>query len=156
MESVERKVVDLLKAKGWTISFAESCTGGLATAKLVSVPDASHVFNVSHVTYANDAKITYIGVESGSIEKYGVVSEQVAKEMAEGVAVRNRAEVGVGITGIAGPGGGTETKPVGMVCFGFYINGSIYTYTKYFGDMGRNVVRDASVDFVYEMLGKLL
>ena len=156
MGETERKVVDLLKAKGWTISFAESCTGGLATAKLVSVPDASCVFNVSHVTYANDAKITYLGVEQESIEKYGVVSEQVAGEMAAGVAVRNGAQAGVGITGIAGPGGGTANKPVGMVCFGFYIDGTTYTYTKHFGDIGRNNVRNASVEFVYEMLEKLL
>lgn len=153
---VERDVVDLLIGKGWHISFAESCTGGLAVAKIVSVPDASKVLNASHVTYANAAKIDYLDVRTSSIEQYGVVSEQVAKEMAIGVAKRNNAEVGVGISGIAGPGGATEKKPVGMVCFGFYVNGITYTYTMRFGNIGRNNVRDASVDFVYETLRNLL
>ncbi len=154
--SIERNVVDALIEKGWHISFAESCTGGLAVAKMVSVPDASKVLNASHVTYANSAKIDYLNVKASSIEQYGVVSEQVVKEMAIGVAERNNAEVGVGISGIAGPGGATAKKNVGMVCFGFYINGITYTYTIQFGNIGRNNVRDASVDFVYETLQNLL
>jgi nicotinamide-nucleotide amidase len=76
--------------------------------------------------------------------------------MAMGVAKNNHAEVGVGISGIAGPGGGTDTKPVGMVCFGIYVNGDVHSYTKYFGNIGRNQVREASVDFVYETLVSLL
>lgn len=155
-DSPEQTVVRLLQEKGWHISFAESCTGGLVAAKLVSVPAASRVFNASHVTYANEAKEEYLGVEAKTMEAFGVVSEQVAKEMALGVAKRNGAEVGVGITGIAGPGGATERKPVGMVCFGFYVNGSVYTYTVQFGNIGRNNVRNAGVDFVYETLQKLL
>ena len=152
----ERIVVDILKEKNWHISFAESCTGGLAVARLVGVPDASWVLDVSVVTYANEAKIEYLGVSPKTIKDNGVVSEEVAGEMAEGVAKNNHAEVGVGISGIAGPGGGTDKKPVGMVCFGFYVNGEVQTYTKYFGDMGRNNVREASVDFVYETLVEYL
>lgn len=153
---MERKVVSILKEKGWHIAFAESCTGGLAVARLVGVPDASWVLDASVVTYANEAKIAYLGVSPETIKTYGVVSEQVASEMAMGVAKNNHAEVGVGISGIAGPGGGTDTKPVGMVCFGFYINGEVRTYTKYFGNIGRNNVRETSVDFVYETLLDLL
>ncbi len=151
-----RQVAELLIRKGWHISFAESCTGGMAAAMLVGVPDASKVFDVSFVTYSNEAKITYLGVSPETIGSCGVVSEQVAKEMAEGAATKNDAEVGVGITGVAGPGGGTKLKPVGMVCFGFYINGESYAFTKQFGGIGRNIVRKKSVDFVYDTLLNLL
>lgn len=150
------KVVSLLKEKGYTVSFAESCTGGAAAARLVSIPDASYVLNASLVTYANEAKIKYLGVSPETIEKYGVVSEEVALEMAEGVARENSAEIGVSVSGIAGPSGATDKKPVGMVCFGFSMLGEVHTFTKYFGTLGRNKVREASVDFIYDRLFELL
>lgn len=149
-------VVNKLIEKNYHISFAESCTGGMACAALVSVADASKVLDVSFVTYANEAKLRYLGVNAETIEMFGVVSEEVARQMAAGVAREAGSEVGVGITGVAGPGGGTKDKPVGMVCFGFYINGDMKTYTKYFGDIGRNEVRTKSVEFVYETLKKRL
>lgn len=151
-ESVVQKLIQ----KGYHISFAESCTGGMACAALVSVADASKVLDVSFVTYANAAKMQYLGVEAAVIEQYGVVSEQVARAMAAGVAKEAGSQVGVGVTGVAGPGGGTKEKPVGMVCFGFYIDGDIYTYTMQFGDIGRNEVREKSVEFVYETLNSKL
>ncbi len=155
-ESKEAKVVRLLIEHGWHISFAESCTGGLAVARLVSVPDASRVLDASLVTYANDAKIRFLGVSDETIEAHGVVSEEVAMEMARGVASLNNAEVGVGISGIAGPGGATESKSVGMVTFGFYVNGKTLTSTMQYGDIGRNNVRIASVEFVYDVLCRML
>ncbi len=145
-------VVNKLIEKNYHISFAESCTGGMACAALVGVADASKVLDVSFVTYANEAKMKYLGVDDSTIKQCGVVSEEVARQMAEGVAREAGSEVGVGITGVAGPGGGTKDKPVGMVCFGFYINGEIETYTKQFGELGRNEVREKSVTFVYEIL----
>lgn len=145
-------VVDKLIQKNYHISFAESCTGGMATAALVSIADASKVLDVSFVTYANEAKMKYLGVKDETIEQFGVVSEEVARQMATGVAKEAGSEVGVGITGVAGPGGGTKDKPVGMVCFGFYINGEVTTYTMQFGQIGRNEVRAKSVEFVYETL----
>lgn len=151
-----QKVVNQLIEKGFHISFAESCTGGMASAALVSVADASKVLDVSFVTYANEAKIKYLGVKEETIEQYGVVSEEVARQMATGVAKEAGSEVGVGITGVAGPSGGTKDKPIGMVCFGFYINGEMVTYTKQFGDVGRNEVRNRSVAFVYETLESFL
>lgn len=154
--NVQKQVVELLIDKGYHISFAESCTGGLATASIVSVADASKVLDVSFVTYANDAKMQYLGVLPDTIEQCGVVSEQVAKEMAIGVAKEAESEVGVGITGVAGPTGGTEQKPVGMVCFGFFVNGEVNTYTQYFGAIGRNEVRYQSVEFVLKTLLSLL
>lgn len=153
---MEEQVVKALIERGWHISFAESCTGGLAAAALVSVPDASKVLDVSFITYANGAKLNYLGVKQESIADFGVVSEQVAREMAEGVAKEAGCEVGVGITGVAGPSGGTDQKPVGMVCFGFYLNGSCYTDTCQFGSIGRNEVRKKSVEYVYRRLGELL
>lgn len=145
-------VVNELIKRSWHISFAESCTGGLAVAALVDIPNASQVLDASFVTYANGAKITMLGVSPKTIQDVGVVSEKVAGEMAAGAARANRAEVGVGISGIAGPGGGTAEKPVGMVCFGFYVAGKVFSETKQFGDIGRRAVREASVEFVYHTL----
>lgn len=149
-------VVNKLIEKNYHISFAESCTGGLAAAMLVSIADASKVLDISFVTYADEAKIKYLGVQPGIIAEYGVVSEEVAYQMAEGVAKEAGSEVGVGITGVAGPTGSTDKKPVGMVCFGFYINGEVHTYTKQFGNVGRNKVREKSTEFVYATLAQLL
>lgn len=150
--NIQTKVVNILIEKGYHISFAESCTGGLAAASIVSVADASKVLDISFVTYANEAKMRYVGVKETSIVEYGVVSEQVAYEMAVGVAKEAASEVGIGITGIAGPGGGTREKPVGMVCFGICINGEVSTYTRQFGSIGRDAVRAASVEFVLHTL----
>lgn len=150
------ETVNLLIQKGWHISFAESCTGGLCCGALVDVPYASKVLNMSFVTYADAAKERLIGVSANTISKYGVVSEEVAYEMALGAAETADCDVAVGITGIAGPTGATKTKPVGMVCFGFNINGKIHTFTKQFGALGRNNVRRKSVEFVYEKLAELL
>lgn len=149
---LEEKVVKRLMEKDYHISFAESCTGGLTAATIVSVADASKVFDVSFVTYANEAKIKYLGVQQDVIEQFGVVSEEVARQMAAGVVREAQSEVGIGITGIAGPSGGTKTKPVGMVCFGICIAGQTKTYTMQFGNIGRNEVRKKSVDFVLQQL----
>ena len=149
---MEEQLVMILKEKGWHITFAESCTAGLASARLVNVPDASSVLDVGFITYADEAKVKYLDVNSDTIKEYGVVSEEIAAQMCAGAAKAMNAEVGVGITGIAGPTGGTDKKPVGMVCFGIYINGSITTWTRQFGNIGRNQVRNASVDFIYEKL----
>ncbi len=156
IEKIENIIVGTLKEHGFRITFAESCTAGLAAARLVNVPDASSVLDVSFVTYADEAKIKYLNVNPETIQEHGVVSEEVAAEMCAGAAQAMNAQVGVGITGIAGPTGGTAKKPVGMVCFGFYINSEIKTYTKQFGNIGRNAVRNASVDFVYTTLNELL
>lgn len=154
--ALEEQVVDKLIEKGYHISFAESCTGGLCCGILVNVTNASKVLDMSFVTYANEAKIKLLGVKADTILTNGVVSEEVAYEMAEGVAKAAESEIGVGITGVAGPGGGTAKKPVGMVCFGFCINGKTVTYTKQFGEIGRNQVRKSSVEFVYQTLLELL
>lgn len=150
------EVVDKLIKKNWHISFAESCTGGKCCGALVDEPGASAVLDVSFITYANEAKIKYLGVSPNAIEEFGVVSELVAAQMACGAAENAKSQVAVGITGVAGPSGGTAAKPVGMVCFGFFINGSVHTFTRQFGNIGRNQVRAESVCFVFEKLCELL
>lgn len=153
---IEEQVVNKLIDRGFHISFAESCTGGLCCGTLVNVSNASKVLDMSFVTYANEAKVELINVNPETIESYGVVSEQVAGEMCKGVAEKAHSEVGVGVTGVAGPTGGTAKKPVGMVCFGFCVNGKVKTYTMQFGNLGRNVVRAKSVEFVFNTLNDLL
>lgn len=146
------ELVSLLIDKGYTISFAESSTGGMAAASIVDVADASKVLNASFVTYANEAKIKYANVSGETLDKYGAVSEQTAGEMAEGAAKANNADVAVGISGIAGPTGGTEDKPVGTVCFGYYVAGKLFTETVHFGNLGRNNVRRKSVEHVTDVI----
>ena len=152
---IAEEIVQRLIQKGWKIAFAESCTGGLAAATLVEVPDASRVFDESIVTYANDAKIKYLGVQEQTIAEHGVVSEQVAGQMDVGIAHAAHAEIGVGVSGVAGPTGGTKRKPVGMVCFGFWVNGTLTTKTVQFGEIGRNHVRKNSVEYIYNKIEKL-
>ena len=149
-------LVEKLMAKGYKISFAESCTGGMLASTIVDVPNASSVLDMSFVTYSNESKIKLLGVSENLISEFGVVSEEVALKMAFGVSKKANSHVGVGVSGIAGPTGATATKPVGMVCFGFYINGQSYAFTKYFGDVGRNNVRVLSVAFVIDFLNNIL
>jgi nicotinamide-nucleotide amidase len=114
--SMEQVVGGLLKERRWRIGLAESCTGGLATSRLTDVSGSSEYVDRSVVGYSNEAKIEMLGVDPALIAEYGAVSEPVAQAMAEGIRDRARVDVGVGITGIAGPTGGTPGKPVGTVC----------------------------------------
>lgn len=151
-----RRVIEALRARGWHIAFAESCTAGLCAARLVDVPNASDVMDVSFVTYAESAKTTYLAVSPEMIESYGVVSEEVAAAMARGCAARAGCEVAVGVTGFAGPTGGTEKAPIGTVCFGFFVNGAVSTEICRFGAIGRAEIRAAAVNFVFARLSHLL
>ena len=146
-----RRLLAALGARGWHISFAESCTGGLAAATLVSVSGSSAVLDGAFVTYANSAKETLVGVSAQALAAHGAVSQEVAGQMALGCAKAMGAEVGVGISGIAGPTGGTPEKPVGTVCFGCYVNGICHTVTHRFRG-GRQAVRRKSVRYAYETL----
>lgn len=122
-KSLEESVVELLAQKKMTVTTAESCTGGLIAGTLVNVAGASDVLNEGYVTYSNEAKERLVGVKHETLEKYGAVSEQTAREMAEGAAKAAGADAALSATGIAGPGGGTEEKPVGLVYIGCYVNG---------------------------------
>lgn len=120
-------VLDGLRARGWRIGVAESCTGGLLAARLTGCSGSSDVFRGGVVAYSNDSKAELLGVPPALIEEHGAVSGQVAESMAEGSARRLGTEVAVGITGIAGPSGGSEGKPVGTVWFGFRVPGRGWT-----------------------------
>jgi len=104
-----------LTERGLTVATAESCTGGLVAAKLVNYPGISAALNEAHVTYANEAKVRYCGVKPETLERFGAVSEETAREMAQGLRERSGADIAVATTGIAGPSGGTKEKPVGLV-----------------------------------------
>lgn len=116
--SMEEIAGQELTARGLTVATAESCTGGLVAAKLVNYPGISASLGEAHVTYANEAKIKYCGVKKETLDKYGAVSEQTAREMAQGLRERSGADIAVSTTGIAGPSGGTKDKPVGLVYVG--------------------------------------
>ena len=125
-------------------------------SRIVDVANASKVFNVAYVTYANEAKEKYLNVDSKTIEKYGVVSEEVTKQMALGALKEANADISIVTSGIAGPTGGTEYKPVGMVCFGVGIKDNVYTSTKYFGNIGRNKVRSMATEYIIDFAINLI
>ncbi len=134
------RLVGMLREKGYTISFAESCTGGMVSSSLVSVPGSSDVLKQSVVTYCNEAKENLLGVSETTIGKYTEVSKETACEMAEGVKKWACSDVGVSITGIAGPGGGSDGFPVGLVYIGISCGGKTKSF-KYLFEGGRNDVR---------------
>jgi nicotinamide-nucleotide amidase len=143
----------LLQDKGWMLATAESCTGGLIAAACTELPGSSNWFERGFVTYSDQAKVELLGVDPASIEAHGAVSEVVARAMAFGAVRHSRARVSVAVTGIAGPSGGSEQKPVGTVWFGFMVDGVLTSEMKHFeGD--RSAVRQATVQ--YALAGLLL
>ncbi len=127
-ENLEMEAISLLRERGMTISVAESCTGGLIQKRITDIPGASEVFVGGIVAYSNDVKMNQLGVSEDSLNNYGAVSEAVAEEMARGVSHRFNSDIGVSVTGIAGPGGGIEDKPVGTVWLGFSTPGGIESF----------------------------
>ena len=121
--SLEETAVEMLAGRDMTVVTAESCTGGLIAGTLINVPGASEVLNESYVTYSNEAKARLVNVNPETLRRYGAVSEQTAREMAEGAARAAGANAALSSTGVAGPGGGTLEKPVGLVYVGCYVNG---------------------------------
>lgn len=145
------RLIDLLIEKKLTIAVAESCTGGALSSLLTSQSGSSVYFDRGFVTYSNQSKTDMLGVLESNLEAFGAVSEQTAKQMVSGVVKQSKVDISVAITGIAGPHGGSQEKPVGMVCFGFYILGKYFTTTQNFmGD--RHQVVDASIDFALTTL----
>jgi len=145
----------LLLDKGWMLATAESCTGGMIAAACTDLPGSSNWFERGFVTYSNEAKTEMLDVDPALIEAYGAVSEVVARAMAFGAVRRSRARVGVAVTGVAGPTGGSKDKPVGTVWFGFMVDGVLSSETKRF-DGDRAAVRAATVRYALERLLQLL
>jgi nicotinamide-nucleotide amidase len=140
------------RAAGAVIATAESCTGGLLAGAITEVPGSSDIFDRGFVTYSNAAKIEMLDVSEATLAAHGAVSEEVAREMAEGALARSRGTLAVSVTGIAGPGG-SEFKPEGRVCFGLAARGrASYTETIEFGAPGRTEVRTRSVAHALDLL----
>ena len=142
--TLEQALVELLKEKELTIGTVESCTGGMISARLTNVPGVSEVLNNCFVTYSNKAKRKLVGVKKETLEKHGAVSKQVAKEMAKGLANLHKTDVAIAVTGIAGPGGGSKEKPVGLVYIACHICGTT-TVKEYHFKGNRSKIREATV-----------
>ena len=153
--TLQDTVAKMLVDKNMTIGVSESCTGGLLSSKLIEYPGVSKVFLEGAVTYSNEAKMRTLNVKKETLEKYGAVSHETAKEMAEGIAKRTGARIGISTTGIAGPGGGTEEKPVGLVYFGIYLDGKVETYKHIFTG-NRNEVRNRASMTALNIIRKAL
>ena len=158
--SLEAVVGGLLKAHGWWVGFAESCTGGLATSRLTDIPGSSEYVERSVVAYSNKAKVELLDVPERLIAEHGAVSEPVALAMAAGIRRRAGVNVGVGITGIAGPGGGSEAKPVGTVCIAVdgesASEGARAVVRTFRFPGGRDVVKGMSANWGIDMLRRFL
>ncbi|HEY6397670.1 MAG TPA: nicotinamide-nucleotide amidohydrolase family protein, partial [Solirubrobacteraceae bacterium] len=152
--TVDEQVAVLLAARN--VAVAESCTGGLMSARLTDRPGSSDYFHGGLVVYSNQAKVALAGVDSGLIERFGAVSTEVAEALADGARDRLEAEIGIGITGVAGPGGGTADKPVGLVCFSVSSSdgGRITRKVQLPGD--RSDIRDRSTTVAMHLLRRLL
>jgi len=147
----------IARAGGVRIATAESCTGGLIAALLTEIPGSSDVFGRGFVTYSNKAKEDMLGVPAATLRQHGAVSEAVARIMAEGAIRNSTAQLSVAVTGIAGPGGGTDEKPVGLVHIAAARAGEPTLHREYrFGDIGRSAIRLASVAAALEMLEQLM
>ncbi|HKY18168.1 MAG TPA: CinA family protein [Rhizomicrobium sp.] len=145
------------RAGGVRIATAESCTGGLIAALLTEIAGASDVFGRGFVTYSNQAKQDLLGVPAATLRQHGAVSEPVARIMAEGAIRNSTAQLAVAVTGIAGPGGGTDEKPVGLVHIAVARAGQPTLHRELrFGDIGRSAIRLASVAAALEMLQTLV
>ncbi len=156
---LEAVVVEKLKEKGKTVAFAESCTGGLISKRITDVPGSSAVFGYGFCTYANEAKTKILGVKRETLDLYGAVSPQTAEEMAKGALEVSGADIAVSVTGIAGPDGGTEEKPVGLVYMGIACGGRVQSERLMLGGHSgsdRDYIRMLTANTVFKAVLDLL
>lgn len=155
MREIEEKLVQTLAEMGLTISTAESCTGGMVASTIIDVPGASDVYSEGFITYSDEAKTKYVHVKPETLEKYGAVSEETVKEMADGCRVTTGSDVSIVTSGIAGPGGGTPETPVGFVYIACAYKDVVMAKSfKFDGD--RSEVRRQSVNEALKMALELL
>ena len=154
-DKLEQVIADLLIKNNLTVSTAESCTSGLLASRLTDVPGSSRYFKGGSVCYSNELKINDIGIDKDLIERYGAVSEEVAKSLAKNIAQKNNTDLGIGITGIAGPDGGTEKKPVGLVFVGIFYKNNLYI-KKYNLTPDRITNRELTVTLCLNEIRKIL
>ncbi len=150
-----KKLTELLISKNMSIAVAESCTGGQLSSSLTSIPGASSYFDCGFITYSNESKIKILNVDPQTIELFGAVSEKVAYEMAMGAGQNSQSDLAISVTGIAGPSGGTAEKPVGMVCFGFYVEGEVSTTTQFFSGVRSEIVSESIAFALTEITSKI-
>lgn len=158
MENLKQKAEELLticKTKKILVATAESCTGGMVSSAITDIPGSSEIFDRGFITYSNEAKMEMLGVQAEIIDKYGAVSKETAIAMAEGAIKKSRADISVSITGIAGPGGGSDEKPVGLIYFGFSGRKMAAKHEKHIFDGNRQQVRQKATLQAIEILIKL-
>jgi len=144
-----------LQQRSWTLALAESCTGGMAGQYVTAIPGSSSWFDASFVTYSNRAKVDMLAVNPHTLKQYGAVSEETALEMATGALKRSHTDIAAAITGIAGPEGGSDEKPVGTVCFAWVTADGLKLCKTYRFSGDRETVRKESVKTVFERLMSL-
>ena len=150
-EAIEIKIVNKLKEKGWQVTSAESCTGGMIASRLVNVAGVSDIFMEGYITYSNSAKHKLLGVSKEALDTWGAVSRQVAEQMARGAAEQAGAQAAIAVTGIAGPDGGTPKKPVGLVYVGCFAGGETVVTENYFKG-SRLEIRQKTAQTALELL----
>ena len=148
-----KALVEMFITRGLTLATAESCTGGLVAGLITEIAGSSAVLDRGFVVYSNEAKTGMLGVSLQTLGAFGAVSEQTARELVEGALARSRADIAVSVTGVAGPGGGSAQKPVGLVHFACARRGGALAHVeRRFGDIGRSAVRRASIAQALDML----
>ena len=156
LRQAAKRVLNLCRARGLHVATAESCTGGLVAAALTEIAGSSDVVDRGFVTYSDDAKRAMLGVPAATLKRFGAVSAQTAKAMAAGALKNSRADLAVSITGIAGPGGGSKQKPVGLVYFAAAgRDGRRIARKRLYGKIGRRQVRQRSVAEALALLQRL-
>ncbi|MCV2883329.1 nicotinamide-nucleotide amidohydrolase family protein [Aestuariibacter sp. AA17] len=155
LEMLSERLGQVLLTREWTVTTAESCTGGGIGAAITDTAGSSAWFEQGFITYSNEAKIQALGVSDNTLSEHGAVSEQTVLEMAKGAACSAKAKCAVSVSGIAGPGGATSGKPVGTVWFGFYVNGQLSASHRVFSG-NRQAVRNQAVEFALTSLIEIL
>ena len=152
MSNLSLKIVKLLTIKKLTVSFAESCTGGLLASSITSISGSSKVFNIGLVTYSNNAKVKLLQVPKKTITKYGAVSHETCLSMVKNLSKISKANISISITGVAGPSGGTKAKPVGLVYIGIKKGSKIIVKKNYFKSKKRISIQKATVNQALKMI----
>ena len=150
--SLNKKIISRLKQKKIKLAVAESCTGGMLASKITSISGASKVFGLGLVTYSNQAKISVLKVNKSIIQKYGAVSSQCCEAMVKNLAKISKAQINVSVTGIAGPNGGTKTKPIGLVYIGVKNKNKILITKNIFKQKSRKAIQNATVKRTIEII----
>ena len=156
MSNLSLKIVELLTKKKLSVSFAESCTGGLLASSITSISGSSKVFNIGLVTYSNNAKVKLLQVPKKTITKYGAVSFETCLSMVKNLSKISKANISISITGVAGPNGGTKAKPVGLVYIGLKKGSKIIIKKNYFKSKKRISIQKATARHALKMILNIL